>query len=145
MKPTLQPGLTHRHTFTVSAEKTVPRLYPESRDFATMPAVFATGFMVGLMEWACIELLAPHLDPGEISLGVSIDVDHAAATVPGQVVTVEATLVAVEGRRLRFAMVAHDGIDRIGSGAHGRAVVTRERFVAGVNAKAAQAGAPGIA
>ena len=39
-----------------------------------MPEVFATGFMVGLMEWTCVQLLEPHLDAGEGSLGTHIDV-----------------------------------------------------------------------
>ena len=54
-----------------------------------MPDVFATGFMVGLMEWTCVQVLEPHLDEGEGSLGVHIDVSHAA-TAPGMTVTVEA-------------------------------------------------------
>ena len=48
-----------------------------------MPDVFATGFMVGLMEWTCIQLLEPHLDAGEGSLGVHIDVSHKSATHAG--------------------------------------------------------------
>ena len=48
-----------------------------------MPKVFATGFMIVLMEWVCTQLLAPHLDPGEGSLGVHVDVSHLAATPAG--------------------------------------------------------------
>ncbi len=70
MKDSLKPGLTHRHIFTIPESKTVPNLYPESDMFREMPVVLATGFMVGLLEWACIELLRPHLDwPAEQSLG----------------------------------------------------------------------------
>ena len=65
MKPSLVPGITHSHRFTVTEAKTVPGLYPESPDFVAMPKVFATGFMVGFIEWACLELLKPHLDEGE--------------------------------------------------------------------------------
>ena len=82
-----------------------------------MPAVFATGFMVGLMEWTCMQLLAPHLDPGEGSLGVHIDVSHTAATPPGLTVTVDAECVAVDGPRITFMVKAHDGIDRDRRGA----------------------------
>ena len=81
MKPTLAPGVTHKHSFTVTEEKTVPFLYPESPDFVAMPKVFATGFMVGFIEWACLEALAPHLDDGEGSLGIHIDVDISVRTV----------------------------------------------------------------
>jgi fluoroacetyl-CoA thioesterase len=53
MKKTLAPGLTHGFSYRVPANKTVPDLYPEIAEFQAMPTVFATGFMVGLMEWAC--------------------------------------------------------------------------------------------
>lgn len=98
--------------------------------------MFATGFMVGLMEWACLKVLAPHLDAGEGSLGVHIDVSHAAATVPGQTVTVDAECTAVNGRRVGFHVKAHDGIDLIGEGRHERMIVPWSRFVSRVNEKA---------
>lgn len=145
MKTTLQPGATARITFKVPLEKTVPHLYPESADFRAMPTVFATGFMVGLMEWACLEVLKPHLDASEGSLGIHIDVSHAAATVPGQVVTVDATCTEVSGRRVAFDVVAHDGVDTIGKGRHERMVVPWARFVSRVNDKARGAGAEPIA
>ena len=53
MKPTLKPGLTHRLAYKVPENKTVPYTYPESREIALMPKVFATGFMIVLMEWVC--------------------------------------------------------------------------------------------
>lgn len=58
MKDTLQPGLTHTFRFTIPETKTVPHLFPESDMFREMPAVLATGFMVGLMEWACIDRIS---------------------------------------------------------------------------------------
>ena len=90
MKPTLQPGITHTHTFRVTAAKTVPALYPEAASFQAMPAVFATGYLTGLLEWACVELLAPYLDVGEGSLGTMVNFTHDAPTPPGLTVTVEA-------------------------------------------------------
>jgi fluoroacetyl-CoA thioesterase len=144
MKATLQPGVRVTFSYVVPQTKTVPHLYPDSPEFAAMPGVFATGFMVGLMEWTCMQVLAPHLDDGEGSLGITIDVDHAAATLPGQTITVEAECVEVTGRKVKFHVTAHDGIDRIGSGTHGRAVVPWERFKAMVNAKAAKAGVAGL-
>ncbi len=144
MKPTLLPGATYTHTFVVPPGKTVPHLYPEAPEFASMPAVLATGYMVGLMEWACMKMLAPHLDEGEGSLGIAIDVDHAAATLPGQTITVVASCLEVSGRKIKFQVTAHDGIDRIGSGTHARAVVPWDRFKAMVNAKAEKAGVEGL-
>jgi len=136
MKDTLKPGASARFSFRIPAEKTVPHLYPEAPEFKEMPTVFATGFMVGLMEWTCLKLLAPHLDPGEGSLGVHIDVSHTAATVPGQTVTVDAECTKVAARRAFFHVKAHDGIELIGEGEHERIIVPWTRFVARVNEKA---------
>ena len=141
MKPSLMPGLTHRFTYTVPVTKTVPHLYEESPELAAMPEVFATGFMVGLMEWTCVQLLAPHLDPGEGSLGVHIDVSHKAATPVGFTIIVDAECIEVRGPRAKFSVRAHDGIDEIGSGIHERFIVTWDRFNKSVAAKNAKAGA----
>src|SRR5437763_12563099 len=116
MKRSLERGMRHRLRYQVRSDKTVPHLYPEVADFQTMPAVFATGFMVGLMEWTCMQLLAPHLEPGEGSVGVHIDVGHTAATPPGLTITVDAECLAVEGPRITFGVKARDSIDPIGEG-----------------------------
>lgn len=136
MKPSLAANLKHQFAYRVPATKTVPHLYPEAHEFVQMPTVFATGFMVGLMEWTCLRAIEPHLDDGEGSLGVHINVSHIAATVPGQTVTVDVTLTKVEGRHLWFVVKAHDGIDLIGEGEHERMIVTWDKFVDRVNAKA---------
>jgi fluoroacetyl-CoA thioesterase len=145
MKDTLKPGAKATFRYTVPAEKTVPHLYPDAPDFQTMPAVFATGFMVGLLEWTCMKVLEPHLEPGEGSLGIHIDVSHTAATVPGQTVTVDAECTKVDGRRVAFKVTAHDGLDKIGEGRHERMVVAWDRFKSRTNAKAKVAGLPPIA
>lgn len=136
MKDTLKVGDKAQLVYKVPADKTVPHLYPEAHDFQMMPTVFATGFMVGLMEWACMKVLEPHLEAGEGSLGIHIDVSHIAATVPGQTVTVDAECTAVTGRRVKFKVAAHDGIEKIGDGNHDRMIIPWERFEAKVNAKA---------
>jgi len=141
MKATLVPGLTHRFSYTVPENKTVPFTYPEAADIASMPKVFATGFMVVLLEWVCIQLLTPHLDEGEGSLGTHVDVSHLAATPPGLTVTVDVECVEVSGRKVVFNVRAHDGVDLIGEGRHERAVVRWDRFNARVADKAAAAAA----
>jgi fluoroacetyl-CoA thioesterase len=139
MKPSLRAGLKHRFSYLVPEAKTVPHLYRESAELRAMPEVFATGFMVGLMEWTCVELLAPHLDEGEGSLGTHIDVSHKAATPVGFTVTVEAECIEVRGPRARFKIVAHDGVDEIGAGTHERFIVAWDRFNRSVVAKRAKA------
>lgn len=135
MKDTLKAGLTHTLTFTVPEDKTVPHLYPEAPGFTVMPKVFATGYMVGLFEWACIELLKPHLDEGEGSLGIHVNFSHDAATPPGLTITVTATCTKVEGRTAEFEVFGHDGIDRIGGGHHRRAIVRWDKFTPRVEQK----------
>jgi len=138
MKGSLKPGIKHRHAFKVPASKTVPALYPESDEFAAMPEVFATGFLVGFLEWTCVLAINPHLDwPKEQSVGTHIDVSHEAATPPGREVTATIELIAVEGKKLTFAVQAHDGIDLISKGTHERFIIDKARFDARVAAKAA--------
>ena len=139
MKDTLQPGLTFEFSFPIHEGKTVPHLYPESPEFQLMPRVFATGFMVGLFEWACIQAINPHIDwPREQTVGVSINVNHIAATPPGFTVTIKGKLEKVEGRKLTFFLAADDGIDKISEGSHERFVIDAARFNSKVASKAAR-------
>jgi len=135
VKDSLAPGIAHELRFVVPVSKTVPHLYPESREFSAMPEVFATGFMVGLVEWACLEALAPHLEEGEMSLGTHVDLSHDAATPPGMEVVARIRLERIDGRRLTFSAEAADAHETICSGTHQRVVVDRARFVAGVGRK----------
>jgi len=94
-----------------------------------MPEVFATGFLVGFLEWACIKAINPHLDwPKEQTVGTHINVSHDAATPPGLEVTATVELIKVEGRKLLFSVEAHDGIDLISKGVHERFVINKEKF-----------------
>ena len=138
MKDTLKPGIRYEHRFTVPATKTVPALYPEADEFVAMPEVFATGYLVGLLEWACIKAINPHLDwPAEQTVGTHIDVSHEAATPPGMTVTATVELLAVEGKKLVFAVEAHDGVDVISRGRHERFVINKEKFDARLAGKRA--------
>lgn len=138
MKPTLKPGIEYEKCFLVPPSKTVPNLYPESEEFRAIPEVFATGFFVGLIEWACIEAINPHLDwPREQTLGTHVDVSHEAATPPGLEVTVRTRLTKVEGRRLLFEVEASDDAGIIGRGNHERFIIDASRFAE----KAARRGA----
>jgi len=126
--------------YRVPASKTVPRIYEEAADFQLMPAVLATGYLVALVEWACVELIKPHLDwPGEQSLGTHVDLSHTAATPPGLTIEVRVRLAAVDGRKLVFEVSAHDGFDKITEGRHERHVIDAARFAAKVAAKSSGA------
>ena len=136
MKDTLQPGIEYSFRFRIPASKTVPALYPEASEFQAMPDVFATGYLVGLLEWTCIRAVNPHLDwPGEQTVGTHINVSHVAATPPGLEVTATVKLLEVNGKRLVFAVEAHYGIDLITQGTHERYIINRARFIQNVYAK----------
>jgi fluoroacetyl-CoA thioesterase len=135
MKPSLSAGLTYHFRYTVPDDKTVPHLYPESALFQDMPPVLATGYLVGLLEWACIEAIRPYLEwPREQSLGTHVNFSHVAATPAGRTITVDVRLERVEGRKLYFTLSAHDGVNLISEGTHERHVIDVERF----NAKLAR-------
>jgi len=107
-----------------------------------MPEVFATGFLVGFLEWACIKAINPHLDwPAEQTVGTHIDVSHIAATPSGFVVTANVKLIEVDGRRLLFEVEAHDGVDLISRGKHERFIINKEKFDSKVKEKITKKGA----
>lgn len=142
MKETLRAGLEGIYRYRVPESKTVPRIYEEAPDFQLMPKVLATGYLVALAEWACIELVKPHLDwPREQTLGTHVDLSHVAATPAGMTVEIRSRLRAVDGRKLVFEVSAHDGMDKISEGTHERHVIDAQRFERRLDAKRGRAGA----
>ena len=141
MHSDLKPGLRGSFEYTVPAEKTVPHVYREFAEFQQMPAVFATAFLVGLIEGTCQKIMVPYLDwPREQSLGTRVDFTHVAATPPGITVRVDAEVIAVEGRLVRFRARARDDRELISEGTHERVVIDADRFLRKVADKARGAG-----
>ena len=95
------------------------------------PPVFSTSRMVALMEVAASRILRPYLDPGELSVGVTVDVTHTAATPRGIKVTATARYLGREGKHFVFEVVAHDRGGEIGRGTHKRAIISTDRLLAG--------------
>ena len=136
MKDSLKVGIKYQHKFIVPKSKTVPNLYPESEEFKIMPEVFATGYLVGFLEWACILAIKPHLDwPSEQSVGTHINVSHQAATPVGLEVIANVELVKIEGKKLTFNVEARDTVDIISKGVHERFIINKEKFISKVNEK----------
>jgi fluoroacetyl-CoA thioesterase len=73
-------------------------------------------------------------------VGTHIDVSHEAATPPGLEVTASVELISVDGRKLTFAVSAHDGVDLISRGRHERFIIDKAKFEAKVGSKAARRG-----
>jgi fluoroacetyl-CoA thioesterase len=133
----LYPGVAHTERLRVTETLTVPAVSPAFTGFSDMPPVFATAYMIGLMEWACVEAVRPWLEPGEQTVGAHVDVSHLAATPVGLEVVALVELTAVAGRRLRFRVTLWDDADLIGEGWHERTVIDRSRFLSRMAVKAA--------
>jgi fluoroacetyl-CoA thioesterase len=138
MKSALEPGMAFEFTYTVPVEKTVPYLFPEFPEGGRMPEVLATGFLVGLLEFACIRFVNPHIDwPRQQTVGIQVNLSHTAATPPGFNVTVKGRLEKVDGRKLTFALDASDGVDSICQATHERFIIDADKFNAAVARKKA--------
>jgi len=136
----LKVGMRHAETIVVEDRLTVNRVVGVFASGTDMPPVLATAFMIGFVEWTCMRLLEPYLEPQHRSLGTHVDLSHSAATPIGMKVTAEVTLEAVDNRRLQFGVVCRDEVDVICEGQHERFVVDIDRFLKGVEKKQAAIG-----
>jgi len=127
--PDIAPDATASAELTVGPDDLASRLvFGPGDDF---PEVLATTRMIALMEVAAARVIAPILEPGQWSVGVTVDVTHSAPTPMGARVVADATFKAREGKLLVFDVVAHDPGGEIGRGVHKRAIVSAERLMAG--------------
>lgn len=102
---------------------------------AALPPVFATPMMITFMENAALNAVRDYFDPGESCVGTAVDIRHLAATPVGHLVTAEAVVTKVEGRRIWFDVTARDDIETIGTGTHERMVVDLGRIAAKLASK----------
>lgn len=117
-------GLSFTATTTVNQNNTAKALGSGDMD------VFATPAMVALMENAAMNVVAPYLEAGQTTVGTQITTSHIKASTLGATISATATLTAVDGRSLTFAITAREGDNVIGEGTHTRFIVDRERFLA---------------
>ncbi len=143
MKAGLTAGLRFEWRYTVPARATVPQLYHDTAFCRDMPDVLATGYMVGMMELACVNGMMPFMDwPREQSVGSMVNFVHFAPTPPGMTLTVKGEVLEVDGRRVLFKVEAWDDVERICEGTHERHVIDPERFAAKVAAKITKRSTP---
>ena len=135
MSTALVSGITHTLSLEVNDSLLVTAFTPHFSGFADLPPVFATAFMVGFMEWACIEALKPYLLDGENTVGTHVYLSHVSPTPLGMKVTANVELLEVKGRTLRFSVACYDECGLIGSGFHERTVINPRRFMAKVRKK----------
>lgn len=135
MKPSLQPGISLVRRITVEKDRTISFMGEEGR-------VYATPYLIGDIEYTCRNLLLEHAEPGEDSVGTEVAIKHLAPTLPGSTVEIAATVTAVEGRKVVFAVTAKDEIDTISSGSHARFVVDKAKTIEHLKAKAGKLRSP---
>ncbi len=131
----LKAGMRHAETIVVEERITVSEVVGVFAPGTDMPPVLATAWMIGFVEWTCMRLLEPYLEPQHRSLGTQVNLSHRAATPVGMKVTAEVTLESVENRRLQFSVVCRDEVEVICEGQHERFVVDIDRFLKGVEKK----------
>lgn len=91
--------------------------------------VYATPAMVSLMEKAASNAVQTEIAANESTVGISLNIKHIAATPLGQTVTAKATLIAIDGKKLTFEVVAADEHKTIGTGTHERFIINVEKFL----------------
>lgn len=121
---------TYAFRYTIPEGKTVPDLYPDEDEFASMPPIFATGFTVGLLELACIKHLDSEklLNPGEMSLGFGVNIRHTAPCTEGVELEVRAKCIMQARNRFKWEVSATLGELVIATGVHERVCVNRSVF-----------------
>jgi len=120
---TIEPGLTSTVHHTVTADDTA-----EAMRSGDVP-VLATPRVVGLAEEATVAAVAGRLEPGTTTVGYRVQLDHLAPTAVDGIVTAEAVLETIEGRRLTFRVSVNDDHGLVAAGRITRVVVERARFI----------------
>jgi fluoroacetyl-CoA thioesterase len=118
----LKIGITGEMSHVVAEEDTAARIG------SGLVAAYSTPSMIALMERASVAAIQRHLSAGQISVGVEVDIKHLAATAVGMQVKARASLIEIEGNRLRFRVESWDEKEKIGEGFHVRAILDALRF-----------------
>jgi predicted thioesterase len=91
--------------------------------------VFSTPSMCLLAEMAANGLAAPHLKPGQGQVGLSITIRHMAPTPLGKKVRADATLTAIDRRKLTFEVKVYDDVEQVGEVTHERFVIDVDKYI----------------
>ena len=135
------PNITGSHYFQMdmpkpvpigaraTAEETVEFKHTLTAHHSELPPVYSTPDMIRLMETAAFLALQPYCDPGEITVGTAINIEHRAASGVGAHILAEAVLESFDGRFYTLQVTARDDVQEIGRGTVNRAAVRVARFL----------------
>jgi fluoroacetyl-CoA thioesterase len=122
-------GMRHEEKLKTGPEHSAQKF------FHGVPDVFGTPFLGGLFEGTSAALMAPHLGPGEVSVGISMNLQHSAPTPLGMEVRAVTEVTKVEGRKITFKVEGFDAKEKIGEAVHERFILNAEKFLQKVEAK----------
>lgn len=129
----LTAGTSAQASFVATDRDMASALALEGGD--EFPEVFATSRMIALMELAAARAMSPLLQAGELSVGVTVNIKHLAATPNHTKVSATATYLGMEGKLYKFRIEAFDPGGKIGEGEHTRAIVKTERLIQGARSR----------
>jgi predicted thioesterase len=95
-----------------------------------MPMVAATPYLVTIAEMVCYEICKKLIEPGQVTVGTRVEIDHLGASKVGAVLVVNATLRTRERNRFIFDVTVTDGERTVGKIVHGRAAVSAQKMMA---------------
>lgn len=130
MSSSLEVGMTREIKAKSLPEHSAQHFY------SNLPNVLATPILGGLMERVSAELIDEHLQAGQQSVGISMNLKHLAPTPLGMEVRVTTEVTAAEGRKFTFHLEAFDEVEKIGEAVHERFVIQADKFNARVDEKA---------
>jgi fluoroacetyl-CoA thioesterase len=111
---------------TVEAKDTVGAMMPG------MPMVAATPWLVGVAELACGRLVLDLLEPGQITVGSRVVIDHLGPSKVGAELVINTTLQSHEKNRFKFGVRIEDGARTVAVVEHERAAVALEKIMKAV-------------
>ena len=123
----MEPGASWKFRYVVTQADRAAALNPITGDEFT--PVFATTLCIALLELAAGHLLKELQKPGELSVGVVVDVKHTAATPVGAWVEAEARYNGRDGKLYVFDVVARDPAGEVMRGTHKRAIIQESRLL----------------
>lgn len=129
MQGTIKIGTVGEEQFVVSEQHLI--------DFAHggMPKILCTPWLIWFLEHAARNAVLPLLDPGESTVGVVVNIEHTAATPPGNEVTCRARVIYADGPLISFQLEAHDQHELIARGTHKLRVIKAARLASRVEKK----------
>ncbi len=122
----LEKGMFVEEEVPTDASMAADRFHEKS------PRVLSTPSLIGIMQSACADVMAPFLNPDEMVVSIKIEMSHFGAVPAGTPVILKTSVAEVTDRQVVFSVEAFDGNHTIASGRNHMFIIDRERFEKGI-------------